>query len=116
MIRSLLYLDARDGDYDALVDHFRTVGILEHAGDHPGCHGSEIDIPCSKQGPMLVTALWDSPSDYDTWRDDPWRLSSSDGLRAHLRDQSDEAPSGRLYRIVHEVIKGAAHGPSGRER
>lgn len=102
LIRSILYLEARSDDYDSLVDHFRTAGILERSRQHPGCHGAEIAVPCAGQGPVVVTALWDSTSAYESWRDDPWRVNSAPGLNAHLAARSDDPPAGVLYRIVHE--------------
>jgi len=103
LIRSILYLEVRDGDYESLVDHFKTAGILERSRQKPGCHGAEIALPCAGQGPVLVTALWDSISAYESWRNDPWRVSSSPGLNAHLVARSDEPPAGVMYRIVHEA-------------
>jgi hypothetical protein len=106
LIRTLLYLDPRKGDYSSLVDHFRTVGILERAARHSGCHGSEIQVPIARQGPALVTALWTSPAAYDTWRNDPWRIGSSAGLDALLEPRADtEKVGGTLYRIVHSVTR-----------
>jgi len=107
LIRSVLYLEARDGDDDSLVAHFKTAGILERSARHPGCRGAEIALPCAGQGPVLVTALWDSPSAYESWRADPWRVDSSPGLSAHLAARSADPPAGVLYRIVHEVTVGA---------
>lgn len=106
MIRSLLYLTARDDDYEAVVGHFRATGILERASQHRGCLGAEMEVPLTGGGPLVVTALWTSASDYESWRDDPWRLSSSAALETLLQRSPEEvSPSGTLYQIVHSVTR-----------
>ena len=45
MIRSVLYLEPKDGDYDAVVDFYRREDVLGRALSQPGCLGSELQVP-----------------------------------------------------------------------
>ena len=71
VIRSVLYLEPKDGDYDAVVELFRREDLLGRALTQPGCLGSELHVPTSGSGPILVTALWESEDAYQGWVANP---------------------------------------------
>ena len=80
-VRSLLLLEPRGGDYDAMIDVFRTHDILGKAIHLAGAWSAEVHLPLSRSGPVVVTALWDSEAAYAGWRTHPIRASSSDRVR-----------------------------------
>ena len=99
VIRSVLYLEPKDGDYDAVVDFYRREDVLARALRQPGCLGSELQVPVSGRGPILVTALWADPAAYDGWVSSPVRAAGSAGL-AELVQGLDEATRGEIYTIA----------------
>ena len=73
MIRSVLRLAARDGDAEAVVDFYRRYQLLERALKQDGCLEAELQVPTSRQGDLLVTALWRDEDAYRGWLDNPAR-------------------------------------------
>ena len=111
MIRSVLYLRAKNGNAQALVDAYRDHGILERALLTPGCLGSDIEVPIDPSEPVLVTALWDSPEAYQRWVDDPWRAGSTGLLSPFLETDLNKGVRGQLYKVGHAVgASGTAEG------
>ena len=74
MIRSVLYLEPKDGDYDAVVEFFRREDVLGRALSQRGCLGGELHVPTNGSGPILVTALWESEDAYQGWVTSPVRM------------------------------------------
>jgi hypothetical protein len=101
LLRSVLYLDPRGGDYGTLVEFFKTAGVLERSLQKVGCIGAEVQVPVTEQGPLLVTALWASPAAYESWVDDPWRANANLTLSRLLAAASGDKIRGNLYRIEH---------------
>ncbi|MDX6439620.1 MAG: hypothetical protein QOF45_2203 [Gaiellaceae bacterium] len=99
MIRSVLYLEPKDGDYDAVVDFYEREDILGRALRQPGCLGSELHVPTSGSGPILVTALWSSAEAYQGWVSSPVRAAGS-GPLAELVQGLDESTRGETYTVV----------------
>ena len=99
MIRSVLYLEPKDGDYETVVDFFRREDVLVNALRQPGCLGSELQVPTSGRGPILVTALWTGQEAYDGWVSSPVRAAGSSGL-AELIKGLDESTRGETYTIA----------------
>lgn len=114
MVRSVLYLQPRDGAHDALADFYRRHDVLATAVRAAGCRATELQIPLDGTGPALVTALWDDEAAYQGWIDHDLRGANSDELLA-LVDVGDEGvPSGQVYRVA---VAAAAPGvvPAGPE-
>ncbi len=55
--RSVLFLQAKRGMRDALVDVFRRIDIPANALRQEGCLSVEVQVPPDSEGPVLVTAL-----------------------------------------------------------
>jgi hypothetical protein len=89
-IRSLLVLEPRDGDYDALIDVFREHDILGQAVRLAGAWSAEVHLPLSRGGPVVVTAVWDSAAAYQGWLTHPIRAEMNP-LMARVVD-SEAAP------------------------
>jgi Antibiotic biosynthesis monooxygenase len=99
VIRSVLYLEPKDGNYDSVVDFYRREDVLGRALRQPGCLGSELQVPTGGSGPILVTALWTGPEAYDGWVSSPVRAAGSADL-AELVQGLDEATRGETYTVV----------------
>lgn len=101
MIRSVLYLHPRDGDAQAVADLYRRGGVLEVAVAQEGCLAAELQLPVDAAGPVIVTALWDTPEAYQRWVDNPAREASSTELDALVEEPADHSiRRGDLYEVV----------------
>lgn len=99
MVRSVLYFQPRDGDYDAVVDFYRRHAVLTRAVAEDGCHASELQVPRRGTGPILVTALWEDEEAYRGWLESEFRNRSA-GELAELIERPAETDSGDLYEVV----------------
>lgn len=95
--RSVLYLQAKPGLRDALVDVFRSLDVPGHALRQDGCLSVEVQVPADADGPLLVTALWTGRAAYDGWLANPWRATSGEELAPFLEDESS---AGVVYDVV----------------
>jgi heme-degrading monooxygenase HmoA len=100
VIRSVLYLEPKDGDYDAVVEFFRRENVLGRALTQPGCVGGELHVPTSGSGPILVTALWESEDAYQGWVASPVRAASTESLAKLLQSDLEESTRGDTYTVV----------------
>lgn len=99
MIRSVLYFQPRDGDYDAVVDFYRRHAVLARAVADEGCHASELQVPRGGSGPILVTALWEDEDAYRRWLGSEFRNRSASELAALIERPAD-TDAGDLYEVV----------------
>ncbi len=95
--RSVLYLHAKPGMRDALVDVFRRIDVPGHALQQAGCLSVEVQVPPDADGPLLVTALWSDRAAYEGWLSNPWREESGNELAPFLEE---ETAAGAVYDIV----------------
>jgi heme-degrading monooxygenase HmoA len=100
VIRSVLYLEPKDGDHDAVVEFYRREGVLDRALIQPGCLGSELLVPTSGSGPILVTAVWLSEDAYRGWVTNPVRAAGVAPLASLLQSRLDESTRGETYEVV----------------
>ena len=110
--RSVLYLQAKPGLRDALVDVFRRLDVPGHALQQAGCLSVEVQIPPDADGPILVTALWTGRAAYDGWLANPWRATSGEELAPFL---DGEPSTGIVYDVVlagGDVSAAAAGAPT----
>ena len=94
--RSVLYLQAKPGMRDALVEVFRRIDVPGNALLQDGCLSVEVQAPPDEDGPLLVTALWSHRAAYDGWLANPWRDYSGSELAPFLNGESH----GVVYDIV----------------
>jgi quinol monooxygenase YgiN len=95
--RSVLYLQAKPGMRDDLIEVFRRLDVPGHALQQDGCLSVEVQVPPDPDGPILVTALWRHRAAYDGWLANPWRAYSGEQLAPFL--EGDTA-GGIVYDIV----------------
>lgn len=105
MIRSILYLHPRGGDAQAVADLYRRGRVLEVAVAQDGCLAAELQIPVDPSGPVVVTALWDTPEAYQRWVENPARAASSDELDQLVGEPPDHSVRhGDLYEVVITAV------------
>ena len=94
--RSVLFLQAKPGMRDEVVEVFRRIDIPGNALRQEGCLSVEVQVPPDEDGPLLVTALWSHRAAYDGWLANPWREYSRSELAPFLEGESH----GVVYDIV----------------
>jgi quinol monooxygenase YgiN len=100
MVRSVLYLRPRRGEYGAVVDFYRRHDVLGRAASIDGCLGGELHVPADQNGPLLVTALWESQDAYERWLKDAFRRESGERLAELLVDAPEPGVGGALFDVV----------------
>jgi heme-degrading monooxygenase HmoA len=105
-VRSVLYLEPRGGDQEAIVDFYRENDILGRSIKEPGCLACELQVPRDGSGPILVTALWESPEAYQGWVDNPVRAELAAGLAELVEGGFGPSTKGGTYDVV--IAKGGA--------
>ncbi len=94
--RSVLYLQAKPGMRDELVEVFRRIDIPGNALLQEGCLSVEVQVPPDADGPVLVTALWSHRAAYDGWLANPWREYSGSELAPFL--------DGESHGVVYDIV------------
>ena len=94
--RSVLFLQAKPGMRDQLVEVFRRIDIPGNALLQEGCLSVEVQVPPDEDGPLLVTALWTNRAAYDGWLANPWREYSGNELAPFL--------DGESHGVVYDVV------------
>ena len=94
--RSVLFLQAKPGMRDALVDVFRRIDIPGNALRQEGCLSVEVQVSPDADGPVLVTALWSHRAAYDGWLANPWREYSGSELAPFL--------DGESHGVVYDIV------------
>lgn len=101
MIRSVLELTPRDGNYAALVDFYLERRILEGAITTGGCLHGELHVPRDAHGPAVVSCLWPDAQSYDAWV--AGRGGGSPDLIALLDLPDGVVPPGHTYEVAISV-------------
>jgi len=99
-IRSVLILQPRGGDYAELIAYFRDHDVLGQSVRHAGAISAEVQLPVGGSGPVLVTALWDSPAAYQGWRSHPVRAEMGPAMERLVEDGPPPAIVSGVYEVV----------------
>ena len=94
--RSVLFLQAKPGMRDELLEVFRRIDMPGNALLQEGCLSVKVQAPPDEDGPLLVTALWTHRAAYDGWLVNPWREYSGSELAPFL--------AGESYGVVYDVV------------
>jgi quinol monooxygenase YgiN len=94
--RSVLFLQAKPGMRDELVEVFRRIDIPGNALLQEGCLSVEVQVALDDDGPLLVTALWTHRAAYDGWLTNPWREYSGSELAPYL--------AGESHGVVYDIV------------
>jgi heme-degrading monooxygenase HmoA len=99
-VRSVLYLQPRAGDAEALIEFYRREEVFERAMRQSGCLSCELQVATDGEGPVLVTALWESSAAYDGWVANPWREQNASALDALVEGGLGPGTRGQVYEVV----------------
>jgi len=99
-VRSVLYLNPKNRDYEAILDFMATERVLELSRENGGYLGGSHNVPTSRQGPMLVLATWREEADYRRWLASPVRAGLTPKLLTLL---ADEPVAGQTYTVVRDL-------------
>ncbi len=102
-IRTVLTLRTVPENVGAIVELFRTEGILQESLDLTRALSSEISVATDGTGEIMVTALWPDDAGYQEWLDHPNRGRIAPQLEALL--EGAEVGVGKTYRVDHAVTK-----------
>jgi quinol monooxygenase YgiN len=92
----VLFLQAKPGMRDELVEVFRRIDIPGNALLQEGCLSVEVQVPPDADGPLLVTALWADRAAYNGWLANPWREYSGSELAPFL--------AGESHGVVYDIV------------
>lgn len=104
MVRSVLYLQPRGDDHEALTDFYRRHDVLQTAVAAVGCHSTELQIPVAGHGPALVTALWEDEAHYQRWIGHELRGNGGDELFELLDLGPDGVGAGAVYTVALAAV------------
>lgn len=110
MIRTALHLFPKEGCGDALLKVFAERRVLSRAAAIPGCISIEVQTLLPNSEEVLVTALWRSERDYQTWLQCDGRAEDAVLMAALLRNPADLAHAAKLYRVEHHTSRREDHG------
>lgn len=99
MTRSHLYLRAKVGRLDDVLNALDRLELLTAARRQPGFLAAEVQVPFDDQDHVLVWSSWASREHYDRWLASPH-------VEATLREIGDliaEAPEFRVYHVVDAI-------------
>lgn len=102
MVRTLLYLTAKPGRREALIDWYRREQPIERSMRDAGAISGEV-YPLDDGATVLVTALWRSEADYGRWTNDPWRQATAAQISEFLEADFGPAQPGTVLTSVHAV-------------
>lgn len=98
MVRSILHLTPKNGDYDALIAFYRKQEILENVVRRGLCLSGELQVPADRSGPVLVSCLWSSAAAYQAWVDE--RGGGASDLIELLELEGDQVPPGQVLDVA----------------
>lgn len=86
MFRTVLTMSPRPGAREAVVAVYQETGILDLAVQEARCVCAELQVTADPAGPVVVTSLWESRTDYDAWGAHPARAEIAGRLLSLLAD------------------------------
>lgn len=95
-VRSILYLQPKPGQRQALIEAFKRLDVFGHALRQEGCISIEMLAPADENGALAVIALWTGPEGIQGWLENPWRAASNQELGQFV----EEGPDTAVYEIV----------------
>jgi hypothetical protein len=100
LIRSVLRLKPKpDGDREVL-DFYERRDILARALKDGGCASAELHVRLPARDEVIVSALWRSAADYESWTNSRWRATDAGDLEELLAPESLPLGTGDLYEVV----------------
>lgn len=103
MIRTFLHLHVKPGQRDALVSWYKSSGALEKAVEYAGCKSTELYADAEDENRLLVTALWETPEDYERWVTHPWRQTTTSEISEYLQEGFTTESRGSILHSIHHA-------------
>ncbi|WP_244930891.1 antibiotic biosynthesis monooxygenase family protein [Nocardioides sp. W7] len=100
MIRSILRLRPRPDGAPQVLDFYERREILARALSEGGCAGAELHLRLPDRDEVVVSALWKSVADYESWTKSTGRATEVGDLEELLAPESLPLESGDLYEVV----------------
>ncbi|PRB43438.1 hypothetical protein CQ020_07890 [Arthrobacter sp. MYb23] len=101
MIRTQLPLKTRPGLVQGVLDFYADRGILARSLAQPGCLAAEIRVPLPVQDYVVVSAVWESESAYQSWVGNPERATAAKDLNALLDNAEDHLGDAEIS-VIHD--------------
>ena len=99
MTRSYLYLRARAGRRQDLLDVLGRLEMLTAIRDQPGFLGAELQVPFDDEDDVLLSTAWASREHYERWL----TTRARDDILGGVAGLVAEEPSIRLYHVADAV-------------
>ena len=99
MIRSYVYLSARAGRRQELLDVLGRLEILTAIRDQPGFLGAELQVPFDDEDDVLLSTAWASREHYERWL----RARARKDILGGVGSLVSEEPLIRLYHVADAV-------------
>lgn len=96
-----------DGDRD-LLDFYVQRDILGRAVSEGGCASAELHVRLPQRDEVVVSALWQSVADYETWASSTQRAADVSALEELLLPESLPLGTGAMYEVVTRLPEAEA--------
>jgi quinol monooxygenase YgiN len=102
MTRSHLYLHAKAGRRDELLNALDRLEVLAAARREPGFLAVELQLPFDDEDGLLVWSAWASREHYERWLAGP----ACEDLLGQIGDLLTDEPVFRTYHVVDAIQSG----------
>ena len=89
-----------------MINMFREHDILGKAVLLAGAWSAEVHVPVSRGGPVVVTAVWDSPEAYAGWRAHPIRTELNPYMERVVNLEAEPVIPSGVYEIAITASRG----------
>lgn len=99
MTRSYIYLHAKTGRRDELVNALDRLEAFTAMREQPGFLAAEVQVPFDDQDQLLVCSSWASREHYERWLASP----ACEHMFREIAELVAKEPELRLYHVVDAV-------------
>ena len=99
MTRSYIYLHAKTGRRDELVNALDRLEVLTAAREQPGFLAAEVQVPFDDHDHLLVCSSWASREHYERWLAGP----ACEEMFREIAELVAKEPALRVYHVVDAV-------------
>lgn len=99
MTRSYIYLHAKTGRRDELLNALDRVEVLAAAREQTGFLAAEVQVPFDDQDHLLVCSSWASREHYERWLASP----ACEDMFREITELVAKEPELRVYHVVDAV-------------
>lgn len=99
MTRSQLFLTAKPGKRDELLEELDRLEVFVAVREQPGFLSGAVFVPDDDTDRVVVEGSWSSPEHFERWRESPTRNEMLRGLRHLLAEE----PEAKVYHLVDAI-------------